>query len=126
MVREAIVRDYEERFQEVVNCWTAVRGDWRSPIPSVTTLSSFRTDTDFGLRRRRGADGEGCAPASGYVQGVLAARGRRDVVRQCASVAAPQLAAALEADEPRVLRPPTAEYYLGLSLDSQVQRCLLR
>ncbi|CAO2203116.1 unnamed protein product [Urochloa humidicola] len=137
MVREAIAAPaYEERFQEVVD-WveehktqgqgyvqTAILG-LGSPILSVTALSSFGTDTDFGFGHAAMAVPTATATArlcSGYVQ--VFSRPGDDGTWFVNALVWPQLAAALETDEPRVFRPVTAEY-LGLSFDSQDQRCLL-
>ncbi|RCV24047.1 hypothetical protein SETIT_5G053800v2 [Setaria italica] len=137
MVREAIAAPapYEERLQELVD-WveehktrayveTAILGVG-SPILSVTTLSSFRTDTDFGFGHAAMAVPTATAAArlcSGYVQ--VFSRPGDEGTWFVNALVWPELAAALEADEPRVLRPVTAEY-LGLSLAShQVQRCRL-
>jgi hypothetical protein len=135
-VREAIAAPapYEEWFQEVVD-WveehktrayveTAILG-LGSPILSVTTLSSFPTDTDFGFGRAAMAVPTATAAArlcSGYVQ--VFSRPGDEGTWFVNALVWPQLAAALEADEPRVLRPVTAEF-LGLSPASQVQRCRL-
>ncbi|CAL4964326.1 unnamed protein product [Urochloa decumbens] len=133
MVREAITAPaYEERFQEVVD-WvedhktqsyvqTAILG-LGSPILSLTTVSSFGTDTDFGFGQAAMAVPVATATArlcSGYVQ--VFSRPGDEGTWFVNMIVWPQLAAALEADEPRVLRPVTPEY-LGLSFDSQVQRC---
>ncbi|CAO2162052.1 unnamed protein product [Urochloa humidicola] len=132
MVREAVTAPaYEEQFQEVVD-WvedhktqgyvqTAILG-LGSPILSVTTVSSFGTDTDFGFGHAAMAVPMATATArlcSGYVQ--VFSRPGDEGTWFVNMIVWPQLAAALEADEPRVLRPVTAEY-LGLSSDSQVQR----
>nr|CAB3472729.1 unnamed protein product [Digitaria exilis] len=140
MLREAInaAPAYEERFQEVVD-WveehksqryveTAILG-LGSPILSVTALASFtsRNDiTDFGFGHAAMAVPTATATArlcSGYVQ--VFSRPGDDGTWFVNALVWPQLAAALEADEPRVLRPVTAEC-LGLSSASlQVQRCRL-
>nr|CAB3476789.1 unnamed protein product [Digitaria exilis] len=136
MVREAIdAPAYEERFQEVVD-WVeehknqryvekAILGLW-SPILSVTALASFRNDTDFGFGHAAMAVPTATATArlcSGYVQ--VFSRPGDDGTWFVNALVWPQLAAALEADEPRVLRAVTAAECLGLSSASQVQRCRL-
>nr|CAB3476793.1 unnamed protein product [Digitaria exilis] len=125
MVREAIAAsDYGEHFQELVD-WVEEHKNRRyvhtanlglgSPTLCVAAFASFPLDTDFGfghaalavptseLRARMCSGrvgimakpgGDGSLIASGYLW--------------------PQLAAALESDEPRVFKPVTAEY-LGLS-----------
>jgi hypothetical protein len=129
-VREAIMAPapYEERFQEVVD-WveehktrayvvTAILG-LGNPILSVTALSSFGTDTDFGFGHAAMAVPAASAAArlcSGYIK--VFSRPGDEGTWFVSALVWPQLAAALEADEPRVLRPVTAEF-LGLSPASQ-------
>ncbi|OEL30565.1 hypothetical protein BAE44_0008414 [Dichanthelium oligosanthes] len=115
MAREAIAAPapYEEHFQELVD-WvedhkprryveTAILG-LGSPILSVTTLSSFRTDTYFGFGHAAIAVPMATATArlcSGYVQ--VFSCPRDDGTWFVNVLVWPQLAAALKADEPRVL-----------------------
>uniref|UniRef100_A0A0A9BUF4 Uncharacterized protein n=1 Tax=Arundo donax TaxID=35708 RepID=A0A0A9BUF4_ARUDO len=132
MVREAITAPaYDEHFQELVD-WveehkagryvdTAILG-LGSPQVSVTVFSSFRIDTDFGHGDAAVAMPTATAAArlcSGYVQ--VFSRPGDDGSWIVNALVWPRLAAALESDELRVLKPVTAEY-LGLFAP---QRCRL-
>ncbi|RLM69463.1 omega-hydroxypalmitate O-feruloyl transferase-like [Panicum miliaceum] len=124
MARETIAAPaYEEHFQELVD-WVELHNTRRymktmnlglgSPTLVLSSMTSFPVDTDFGF---------GSAvialpvtmPASrmctGFVQTLAKPGGDGSWI--AVAVLWPRLAAALEADEPRIFRPLTAEY-LGL------------
>ncbi|KAF8765329.1 hypothetical protein HU200_008705 [Digitaria exilis] len=127
MVREAITAPaYEEHFQELVD-W--VEGCKDEPFLSasiglgsltliVTAFTSFRIDTDFGFGQAVMAVPTDVRTAvtmrlcSGYVQ-IVERPGGGEGSWIVSAFVWPQLAAALEADEPRVFEPLTAEQ-LGL------------
>ncbi|CAO2180378.1 unnamed protein product [Urochloa humidicola] len=124
MVHEAIVApDYDKRFQDLAD-WVEEHKTGRyietasvglgSPALIVTAFSSFPIDTDFGFDRAVMALPVSVPAArlcSGYVETI--ARPGGDGSWIASAFLWPRLAAALEADEPRVFKPVTAEY-LGL------------
>ncbi|CAO2185056.1 unnamed protein product [Urochloa humidicola] len=124
MVHEAIVApDYDKRFQDLLD-WVEEHKTGRyietasvglgSPALIVTAFSSFPIDTDFGFGRAAMALPVSVPAAklcSGYVETI--ARPGGDGSWIASAFLWPRLAAALEADEPRVFKPVTAEY-LGL------------
>ncbi|CAL4993647.1 unnamed protein product [Urochloa decumbens] len=124
MVREAVAAPaYDEHFQELVD-WVEDHKTQRhilsasiglgSPTLIVTAFSSFRFDTDFGFGHAVMAMPMTVRTArlcSGFVQILERPGGEGSWI--VSAFVWPQLAAALEADEPRVFRPLTAEM-LGL------------
>ncbi|CAM0145448.1 unnamed protein product [Urochloa decumbens] len=124
MVREAIrAPAYDEHLQELAD-WVEAHGTERhilsasigmgSPTLIVTAFTSFRVDTDFGLGHAVMAVPTTVRTArlcSGFVQ--IQERLGGDGSWIVSAFVWPQLAAALEADEPRLFRPLTAEQ-LGL------------
>nr|CAB3476787.1 unnamed protein product [Digitaria exilis] len=129
MVREAIAAPaYEEHFQELVD-WVEEHKTQRyvdtaslglgSPTVIVSAGGASPTDTDFGFGRAVLLAPTSALTArlcSGYVQTVANPSG--DGSWFANAVVWPRLAAALEADEPRVFKPVTAEY-LGLVLPAR-------
>ncbi|KAL6626469.1 hypothetical protein ACP70R_030195 [Stipagrostis hirtigluma subsp. patula] len=129
MVREAIAAPaYDEHFQELVD-WVEEHKTERyvetatlglgSPLLSVSAFASFPIDTDFGFGHAAMATPTS-TPArlcSGFFQ--ITAQPGVDGPWIVNAFVWPRLAAALESDEPRVLKPVTAEY-LGF-LPSQVR-----
>nr|CAB3472731.1 unnamed protein product [Digitaria exilis] len=129
MVREAIAAPaYEEHFQELVD-WVEEHKTQRyvdtaslglgSPTVIVSAGGASPTDTDFGCSRAVLLAPTSALTArlcSGYVQTVANPSG--DGSWFANAVVWPRLAAALEADEPRVFKPVTAEY-LGLVLPAR-------
>ncbi|XBI90582.1 hypothetical protein VPH35_028169 [Triticum aestivum] len=111
MVREAIAaRATEEHFQG-------------SPALAVTSFASFRLQTDFGFGHAALAmpmmlagTGRLCA---GFVK--IVPRPGGDGSWVVSMVVWPRLAAALDSDEQRILRPVTAEY-LGLKAENPCSR----
>ncbi|PVH33908.1 hypothetical protein PAHAL_8G091000 [Panicum hallii] len=124
MAREAIAAPaYEEHFQELVD-WVELHKTRRymkttnlglgSPTLVLSPITSFPVDTDFGFGSAVIAlpvTMPAARMCTGFVQ-TLAKPGS-DGSWIAAAVLWPRLAAALEADEPRIFRPLTAEY-LGL------------
>ncbi|CAO2152090.1 unnamed protein product [Urochloa humidicola] len=124
MVREAVAAPaYDEHFQELVD-WVEEHKTERhvlsasiglgSPTLIVTAFTSFRFDTDFSFGHAVMAMPTTVRTArlcSGFVQ--ILERPGGDGSWIVSAFVWPQLAAALEADEPRVFRPLTAEK-LGL------------
>ncbi|KAJ1283188.1 hypothetical protein BS78_03G108700 [Paspalum vaginatum] len=87
-----------------------------SPTMTVTSFASFRVDTDFGFGPAAMALPISTSAArlcAGFMQ--ISARPGEDGSWIASAFLWPQLAAALESDQPRVFRPVTAEY-LGLSV----------
>ncbi|CAM0145444.1 unnamed protein product [Urochloa decumbens] len=124
MVREAVAAPaYDEHFQELVD-WVEEHKTQRhvlsasiglgSPTLIVTAFTSFRFDTDFGFGHAVMAMPTTARTArlcSGFVQILERPGGEGSWI--VSAFVWPQLAAALEADEPRVFRPLKAEM-LGL------------
>ncbi|TVU22500.1 hypothetical protein EJB05_32201, partial [Eragrostis curvula] len=122
MVREALTAPaYDEHFQELVD-WAEEHKTKRyietetlglgSPIVCVTAFTSFGIDTDFGFGHAAMAtpiSASGARLSLGFMQ--IAAQ--PDGAWIINAFLWPQLAAALEADEPRFFKPVTAEY-LGM------------
>ncbi|KAF7007875.1 hypothetical protein CFC21_022766 [Triticum aestivum] len=133
MVREAIAaRATEEHFQELVD-WVEEHKGGRfvetatvglgSPALAVTSFASFRLRTDFGFGHAALAmpmmlagTGRLCA---GFVK--IVPRPGGDGSWVVSMVVWPRLAAALDSDEQRILRPVTAEY-LGLKAENPCSR----
>ncbi|CAL4949959.1 unnamed protein product [Urochloa decumbens] len=125
MVGEAFAAPaYDEHFQELVD-WVEEHKAERyvetaslglgSPTMTVSSFTSFRTDTDFDFGPAVMAVPTGTSTArlcAGFMQ--IAPRPGDDGSWIATGFLWPRLAAALESDEPRVFRPVTAEY-LGLS-----------
>ncbi|CAL4988364.1 unnamed protein product [Urochloa decumbens] len=124
MVREAVAAPaFDEHFQELVD-WVEEHKTQRhvlsasiglgSPTLIVTAFTSFRFDTDFGFGHAVMAMPTTARTArlcSGFVQILERPGGEGSWI--VSAFVWPQLAAALEADEPRVFRPLKAEM-LGL------------
>ncbi|VAH28457.1 omega-hydroxypalmitate O-feruloyl transferase-like [Triticum dicoccoides] len=133
MVREAIAaRATEEHFQELVD-WVEEHKGGRfaetatvglgSPALAVTSFASFRLQTDFSFGHAALAmpmmlagTGRLCA---GFVK--IVPRPGGDGSWVVSMVVWPRLAAALDSDEPRILRLVTAEY-LGLKAENPCSR----
>lgn len=133
IVREAIAaRATEEHFQELVD-WVEEHKGRRfvetatvglgSPALAVTSFASFNLQTDFGFGHAALAmpmmlagTGRLCA---GFVK--IVPRPGGDGSWVVSMVVWPRLAAALDSDEQRILRPVTAEY-LGLKAENPCSR----